>query len=155
MAATLRRLLEKLRCILFYLFQFVNCWQIFSGAEFWKTDSKFRNGERKSFLVFTSFTKRENRHFHVVVVQWRQKKNVQKSVLHLQSSCFVNLNLFLFFRSHWVCRRLCLSSHILVRGDRPCRKEKSIISQNVSFRSFCSQTLCMLVIVCSCCCCLQ
>ena len=41
--------------------------------------------------VFTSSTKRENRKFHVVVVQRRQR-NVQKSVLHVQSCCFANLN---------------------------------------------------------------
>ena len=31
--------------------------------------------------------KREIRHFHVVVVQWQQR-NVQKSVMHVQSCCF-------------------------------------------------------------------
>ena len=35
------------------------------------------------------------RHFHVVVVQWRQR-NEQKSVMHEQSCCFT-LNLFFFF----------------------------------------------------------
>ena len=34
------------------------------------------------------------RHFHVVVVQWRQR-NEQKSVMHEQSCCFT-LNLFSF-----------------------------------------------------------
>ena len=49
------------------------------------------------WLVFTSWTKRENRHFHVVVVQRRQR-NVQKSgVIHLQSCCFSNLKTFCFF----------------------------------------------------------
>ena len=33
-------------------------------------------------LVFTSSTKREIRHFHVVVVQ-RRERNVQKSVMHV------------------------------------------------------------------------
>ena len=42
----------------------------------------------------------ETRHFRVVVVQWRQTK-VQKSEMHLQSSCFSNLNLLLFCRSRW------------------------------------------------------
>ena len=49
-------------------------------------------------LVFPSSTKREIRHFHVVVVQRRQR-NVQKSVMHVQSCCFANLNLLLFCRS--------------------------------------------------------
>ena len=44
-------------------------------------------------LVFTSSTKRENRPFHVVVVQRRQG-NVLKSVLHVQSCCFANLRVF-------------------------------------------------------------
>ena len=43
-----------------------------------------------------SSTKREIRHFHVLVVQ-RQQRNVQKSVMHVQSCCFANLNLLLFF----------------------------------------------------------
>ena len=41
-------------------------------------------------LVFTSYRKREIRHFYVVVVQWRKKeirRNVQKRVMHVQS-CF-------------------------------------------------------------------
>ena len=46
-------------------------------------------------LVFPSSTKREFRHFHVVVVQ-RKWRNVQKSVMHVQSCCFAYLNLLLF-----------------------------------------------------------
>ena len=46
--------------------------------------------------MFTSSTKREIRHFHVVVVQGRQR-NAQKSVMHVQSCCFANLNLLLFW----------------------------------------------------------
>ena len=44
----------------------------------------------------------KNWSFHVVVVQRRQR-NVQKSVMHVQSCCFANLNLLLFCRS--LCRR--------------------------------------------------
>ena len=58
--------------------------------------------------MFTSSTKREIRHFHVVVVQ-RRLRNVQNKVMHVQSYCFVNLNLLLFCRR---CRR-CLSSLII------------------------------------------
>ena len=46
--------------------------------------------EKESFVIacmFTSFTKREIRHFHLVVVQWRQR-NVQKGVMYVQSCCF-------------------------------------------------------------------
>ena len=43
-----------------------------------------------SCTVFPSATEREIRHFHVVVVQ-RRLRNVQKSVLHVQSYYFANL----------------------------------------------------------------
>ena len=54
--------------------------------------------------------KREIRHFHVLVVQ-RQQRNVQKSVMHLQSCWFANLML-LFWPFSWHRRRHrhCLSS---------------------------------------------
>ena len=47
------------------------------------------SGEEKESccLVFPSSTKREIRHFHVVVVQ-RRLRNVQKSVMDVQSFCF-------------------------------------------------------------------
>ena len=69
---------------------------------------------------FPSSTKREIRHFHVVVVQ-RWLRNVQKSLVHMQSCCFANLNLFLFCGSR--CRRrgrrrLCLSSLKKLLGRR-------------------------------------
>ena len=40
-------------------------------------------------LLFTSSIKRETRHFHVVVDRWRQR-NVQKSVMPVQSCGFAN-----------------------------------------------------------------
>ena len=46
---------------------------------------------------------------HVVVVQ-RRMTNVQKSVMHVQSCCFANLNLLLCRRSHCRRRSRCLSS---------------------------------------------
>ena len=46
--------------------------------------------------MFPFATKREIRHFHVVVVQ-RRLRNVQKSVMHVQSCCFANLNLLVLF----------------------------------------------------------
>ena len=42
--------------------------------------------------MFTSSTKREVRHLHVVVVQWRQR-NVQKSVMQVRS-CLYSAELF-------------------------------------------------------------
>ena len=62
-------------------------------------------GKDNRCLVFMSPTKREIRHFHVVVVQ-RRLRNVQKSVMHVQSCCFANLNLLLFWRSRCLRRSL-------------------------------------------------
>ena len=45
--------------------------------------------------MFKSLTKREIRHFYVVVVQRRQR-NVLKRVMQEQSCCLSNLNLLLF-----------------------------------------------------------
>ena len=50
--------------------------------------------------MFKSSTKREIRQFHVVVEQRRQG-NVQKSVMHVQSFCFVNLNSSVFLPLSW------------------------------------------------------
>ena len=65
--------------------------------------------------MFTSPAKREIRRFHVIVVQRRQR-NVQTSVLQVQSSCFPNLIQLFFCRSH--ChrhlRRGCLTSVLVV-----------------------------------------
>ena len=69
-------------------------------------------------LLFPSSTKREIRQFHVVVVQRRQR-NVQKSVMHVQSCCFACLNLLLLCRSR--CRRgncRCVNS-LKLRHLRP------------------------------------
>ena len=47
-------------------------------------------------VVFPSSTKREIRHFHVAPAT-TAKKCIQKSVMHVQSCCFANINLLLFF----------------------------------------------------------
>ena len=67
--------------------------------------------------MFPSSTKREFSHFHVVVVQRRQR-NVSKSVMHVQSCCFANLNLLLFCPSRCRRRDRCLSS--LVASASSC-----------------------------------
>ena len=70
--------------------QFVKCGQFFLESN---SEGLYRSSgkEKESCcLVFPSSTKREIRHFHVVVVQRRQR-NVQKSVMHVQSCCFANL----------------------------------------------------------------
>ena len=90
---------------LFHLVYFVKCWQMFlelNSKGLYQSSGK----EKESCcLVFPSSTKREIRHFHVVVVQWRQR-NVQKSVMHVQSCFLANLNLLLFCRSR--CLRCSL-----------------------------------------------
>ena len=62
-------------------------------------------------LLFTSPTKREIGHFHVVVVHRRQR-NVQKSVTYVQNCYFANLCLLGFSRSRCRRRRSCLTSLI-------------------------------------------
>ena len=80
----------------------------------------YQSSEKEKYccFVFPSSTEREIRHFHVVIVQRRQR-NVQKSVMHVQSCCFASLNLLLFCRSR--CRRrrrrCCLSSLMLTVGS--------------------------------------
>ena len=83
-------------------------------AIFWELSSEglyqsSRKEKESCCPVFSSSTKREIRHFHVVVVQRRQR-NVQKSVMHVQSCCFVNLDLLLYCRSRCRHRRRSLSS---------------------------------------------
>ena len=53
--------------------------------------------ERKfSRRLFTSSIKREINHVPVVVVHWR-RRNVQKSVMHVQSSCCFAFSTYCFF----------------------------------------------------------
>ena len=59
--------------------------------------------------MFPSSTKREIRHFHVVIVRRRQR-NLQKSVIQVQSCYFVNLNLLVFCLPRCRRRPPCLSS---------------------------------------------
>ena len=70
-----------------------NSYQPYSSSE---RERKFRR------RLFRSSIKREIRNFHVVVVQWR-KRNVQKSVTHIQSCCFAYSTYCFFWRSR--CRR--------------------------------------------------
>ena len=78
---------------------FVKCGQIFlelnSKRLYWSSGKEHES----RYLVFMSSARREIRHFHIIVVQWSQQRNVQKSVLHVQIWCFVNLNLLLFWNT--------------------------------------------------------
>ena len=81
---------------LFQLVQFVKCLQIFLELNS-KDCIKVLGKEKESpCLVVLSSTKREIRLFHVLVMQ-RQQRNVQKSVMHVQSCFFANRNLLLCF----------------------------------------------------------
>ena len=54
----------------------------------------------------------EIRKFRVAVVQ-RWRKSVQKRVMHVQSCCFININVLLFCRSRCLHCRCCLSTLLL------------------------------------------
>ena len=88
----------------------------FSKAESERNAFKFRKRKRKRkfCVVFTYSIKqaREIRKFHVAVEQ-RRLRNVQKSVMHVQSCCFANINLLLFNCSRCRRRRRCLNSLLL------------------------------------------
>ena len=96
------------------------------GKFFWSwilTDCiKVQEKKENCCLVFMFSIKRKTTKFHDVVVQLR-RKNGQKSVMHVQSSWFANLNLLVFHRSLWRRRRRrrrrCLSSLILYLS--PCQ----------------------------------
>ena len=83
------------------------------GVQWILRDCTVQEGRRKDketrYLVSKSSTKREIKNFHVAVVQRRQR-NVQKSVMRVQSCCFTDLKLLLFCRSCCCRRRRCLSS---------------------------------------------
>ena len=73
----------------------------------------YRSSEKEEGSRFFIFTFSQN--VKVVVMQWRQI-NVQKCVMHVQSRCFTNLNLFLYCRSCWRRLRRCLSSLLFLPG---------------------------------------
>ena len=87
----------KLYCVYFTSFNPTNV-----GDFFWRwilkdcIDRSSGREKENRCLVFKSSTKREIRHFQVVVVQRRQR-NVRTSVMHMQSCCFAYLNLFSSF----------------------------------------------------------
>ena len=76
---------------------FVKCGQIFLELNSKRLFGSSGKEKESRYLVFMSSRRREIRHFHIIVVQWSRQRNVQKSVLHVQIWCFVNLNLLLFW----------------------------------------------------------
>ena len=67
----------------------------FSGVESERTVSKFRKRQRNVLCCVHLLCKAGMWKFHVAVVQW-WLKNVQKSVICVQSCCFTNIKLLLF-----------------------------------------------------------
>ena len=94
-----------------------------AGTFFWswilkRLDQSLGKEKESRCIVLSSWTKCEIRQFHVAVVQRRQR-NVQKSVMQVQSCCFANLNLrVLVCRSRCRRRRRCLSFLIVVKKER-------------------------------------
>ena len=68
--------------------------------------------EKASRCLFASSTKREIRHFHVAVVQWRQR-NEQRGVMHAKL-LFCQSKRIVFCRSRCCRRRCCLSILLLL-----------------------------------------
>ena len=110
---------------LLHLVYFVKCWQMFLELNYKGLYQSSGKEKQSCCLAFPSSTKREFRHFHVVVVQRRQR-NVQKSVMHVQSCCFANLNLLLFLPSS-----LPSPSSLL---KLPERAKESVRIKRVEFR---------------------
>ena len=75
-----------------------------------------RKEKENRCLVFSSSINREIRKFQVVFVQ-RLQRNVQKSVMHVQSCCFVSLKLLLFCCSCCRFRGRCRTIFFLINKD--------------------------------------
>ena len=96
---------------LFSLIQFEK-WQFFWWSWILKDCIEVQEKKKKIVSCVDVSTKRKNRKFRVVVMQWRQR-TVQKCVMDVQSYCNVHPNLLLFGRSCCRHRCSCLSSLIL------------------------------------------
>ena len=92
--------------ILFSFIEFVYGWRNFLGLNPKEPYLSLEKEKENFCVVLTHFAKqvREIWKFHVEVVQ-RRLRNVQKSVVHVHSGCFADINLLLFSRS--LSRRLC------------------------------------------------
>ena len=77
------------------------------------------------FLCSRPWKNIKKRHSHVVVMQ-RQLTNVQKSIMHVQSCCFANLNPLLSCRTLCRHRHHCLSTLLApISKARDCRYNKT------------------------------
>ena len=80
---------------LFQLTENVKCGRVSLELISWGPDSSLKRERKIRRRLFTFSITREIRHFHVVVVKRRQR-NVQKSVIHVQTGCFAN-QIYCFF----------------------------------------------------------
>ena len=62
----------------------------FSGVESERAVSKLQKEKENFCVVYSIKRSRETRKFHVAVLQ-RRLRDVQKSVMHVQSCCFANI----------------------------------------------------------------
>ena len=74
-------------------FNSLKCWLL--GINSYRLYRSSGKEKESRCLVITSSTKREIGHLHVVVAQWLQLRNVQKSVMHVKSCCFASLKVIL------------------------------------------------------------
>ena len=128
-------LLQTLR--LFHLVQFVKCCQFLLEINSWRLHRKSGKEKQIHYLVFI-FSRSPLKvylhgHFHGVVAVQRRQRNVQKSVMYVQSRCFANVNLLLF------CRLRCLS-YLLgtlrsndADGKKNVKKTNRFYKQNNNF----------------------
>ena len=90
---------RSIRKILTIFFLELNCKRLYQSSE---------KEKESRCLLFTSFTKGEiafsRRGRAVTAKKWK------KRVMHVQNSCFANLDQLLLCRSRWRRRRRCLSS---------------------------------------------
>ena len=84
-----------------------------SGAEFLSTISKFIKRKKiLSLLVYVLHKTCEIRHFHVVVVQWRQRNICKKGDARAKLlCCLVKLLLFLLSRRRFILNFLIFTIH--------------------------------------------
>ena len=96
--------------------KFVTSWRNFRGLNPKGPDLSWEKEKENFCSLFTYSIKRarEIRKFQVSDLQ-RRLRNVQKSVMHLQSCCFANINRLFFCCSRCRCRRrrFCWSSPLL------------------------------------------
>ena len=104
------------------------------AVEFWRTVSKFGERGSRCYLSRPSSTKREFRHFHVIVVQRRQRNAYKKAWCTCKVvGCFANRNLLLFCRSCCRrCRRRLSRSNFARQNDyNVVQKNKTILEADL------------------------